>query len=540
MDLEQRAIEIRPRSQWEACDLGIQMGRHWWWPMVKIGMVMALPWCTLCWLVPADFALWPLFLFWLGKPLWERLLLHFLGQAIFNTQLTTREVIAAAISVLAKEWLASILWRRLSPWRAYHCALTVLEGQRGKTRRQRLTHLAGNHASTAALVSLLLFSFEWVLILSVWIICYALTPAQFNWNITHLNEFFGTGILAATFATVYCIVYVAVSPFYVSICFALYLNRRIWLEAWDIDISFKSLVKRLGNSISVISLCSCLWILPFLSPETHASETGEIPSETTSINPASEYVSAQEDASKIARALAKLADPLILFAELKPREVLAANFPDEQLIIAQLLAGDDFHHKTKTLVHHLRWKMKAQQKPTEIKNWDGVIGITAKVLEVLMWGLVLVLIFWLALNFRTLNERYAQFSLRRKTQPGPAIAFGLDLRPESLPDQVDEVALRHCQAGEYRQGFALLYRATLVALVQKGLKIKASFTEEDCVAQAGASHLQLPQQSLAYLRELTAHWQNLAYGHQLPTSALAEDLCKRWRGLWQAGPVERA
>lgn len=529
MELERRAIEIRPRSPWEACDLGIQMGRHWWWPMVKIWLALAAPWILLSWLVPAQYVALPGLFYWLGKPLWERFLLHFLSQAIFANELSTAQVLKLAPRLLAKDWLAAILWRRLSLWRAYTCALTVLEGQTGKNRRQRLQHLAGENASTAAKVALLLAHMEGFLVLALWVAGYALVPRSLEWNLPQLHELLASDAFAAGYNTLYILVSALVAPFFVATGFSLYLNRRIWLEAWDLDISFKTLAQRLGPSLLLILLCACLWT-PALAPQARAQEQAQ-PQEQIQLQ---EQAEAQEQAQvdDIQQALDLLAHPERLFAELQPAQALNANYPAEQAKIASILAGEDFHQKHTQLVHHWRWQWQQDDHPSATSaHWEQLIASVARVLEVLLWTLVLALILWLSVNYRSLLARFGSYRTPANSAASPQEVFGLDIRPSSLPDSPAEVALQLCLAGDYRQCLALLYRATLVALLQQGLDLKPSHTEEDCLALAGAA-LNLTPAARAYLLNLTHHWQRLAYGHQAPDPALAQQLCRNWAEHW--------
>ncbi|HMW49422.1 MAG TPA: DUF4129 domain-containing protein, partial [Cellvibrionaceae bacterium] len=164
-------------------------------------------------------------------------------------------------------------------------------------------------------------------------------------------------------------------------------------------------------------------------------------------------------------------------------------------------------------------------------RWEQVIAITARTLEVLLWALALALILWLAFNYRKLLARFGTFSQEGKTPVSPQVVFGLDVRPASLPSNPAEAALQLCAAGDYRQGLALLYRATLVALIQQGLQLKPSHTEEDCLARANGG-LNLPVAARDYLQLLTRTWQQLAYGHLPPSRDLAERLCRTWPNHW--------
>lgn len=520
MDLERRRIVIRPRSQWEACDLGIQMGRNWWWPLVKIQALLALPWALACWLMPEGYTLLPVALFWVGKPICERFLLHFLSLAIFDNQLSLRQVFAATRQILALECLASITWRRLSPWRSYHSAITVLEKQKGRNRRQRLEHLNCDHATAAAMLTLLLFCMEWAALVSLWLIAYALMPNQWTDQFLGLKDLLGTRTFTSLGTSFYFLVNIAITPFYVAAGFALYLNRRVWLEAWDIDINFKAIVQKLGSTVLLL-LCCLIWQVHQPAPAYAETSTPQT----------LHYLKAQDH---IGRALKNLAHPERLFPELIPRQEISARFPAEQWRIQDIFASADFHHKKMQLTHRLRWEF-SPRKPKDLSGWQEFFDSAARILEILLWCLVVLLIFWLVINYRSLSLRFGINKKNILISQTPQSVFGLDIRPQSLPESVDELALNYCQTGQMRQGLSLLYRATLVALVNQGLVIKASDTEGDCVGLLKNGRLQLADENIAFFQQLTHYWQGLAYGHQLPPLQQVELLCRNWRALWQAG-----
>ena len=67
----------------------------------------------------------------------------------------------------------------------------------------------------------------------------------------------------------------------------------------------------------------------------------------------------------------------------------------------------------------------------------------------------------------------------------PSHVRELDIRPESLPDDIGAAALAVWERGEQRAALALLYRGLLSRLVHAhGVPIRASSTEGDCLALA--------------------------------------------------------
>ena len=117
----------------------------------------------------------------------------------------------------------------------------------------------------------------------------------------------------------------------------------------------------------------------------------------------------------------------------------------------------------------------------------------------------------------------------RNSPDPPATLFGLDLRPESLPRDVEAAARALLGDGRFRAALALLYRASLSRLVGGyGLDVPRGATEGDCLRLAAKV---LPAGASAYFRDLTREWQGAAYAHRPPADG--DDLCRRWSAVFQ-------
>jgi hypothetical protein len=118
--------------------------------------------------------------------------------------------------------------------------------------------------------------------------------------------------------------------------------------------------------------------------------------------------------------------------------------------------------------------------------------------------------------------------------------MGLDVRPASLPGDVAQTVLSMWRAGERRAAYGMLYRATLVALMERHqVEFRQGDTEGECVraVRGGAD----PNRA-AYFSELTGHWQRLAYAHREPSDEVVEQLCADWSHLFAASvdiPADR-
>jgi len=105
----------------------------------------------------------------------------------------------------------------------------------------------------------------------------------------------------------------------------------------------------------------------------------------------------------------------------------------------------------------------------------------------------------------------------------PSHVRDLDIRPESLPDDVPAAVRELWQRGEARTALSLLYRGALSRLVHEhAVPVQAASTEGECVELA-ARHLAPAGGS--YFADLVALWQAAVYGARTPDAAAVLALC---------------
>jgi len=125
---------------------------------------------------------------------------------------------------------------------------------------------------------------------------------------------------------------------------------------------------------------------------------------------------------------------------------------------------------------------------------------------------------------------------RRREQTGPpppAMLFGMDMRRESLPDDVVDAARKSWLAGEPRQALGLLMRAATVTLITDyGCPFVEGHTEAECAALATTT---CPPEISAYFGQLIAQWQQVAYAHRECSPATFDALCRRWEEVSRRG-----
>jgi hypothetical protein len=193
--------------------------------------------------------------------------------------------------------------------------------------------------------------------------------------------------------------------------------------------------------------------------------------------------------------------------------------------------ADDPNLATERTVNMLRFKQREADTgepwwwrwANAAARWfGGLFGFIAESGRLLMWVLgaigAALLVFYV-----TRLVRMRGIPGVPKTFAAPSHVRDLDIRPESLPDDVGAAALELWQRGEQRAALALLYRGLLSRLVHvHAVPIRASSTEGECLALAGP---RLAEHSAHYTARLVEVWAAAVYGAREPAGGIVQSLC---------------
>ncbi len=518
MDLERLSVRLRPRVGWESVDLGLALARHQWRPVYAVWLTLAAP---LALLLVSLLGWLGLLAFWWLLPLCESAVLFTLSRAVFGSVPSWKEALRAAPG-LWRRGAGELLFRRLQPNRVLLLPLVQLEGLGGKKRRQRAAALAGGQdVSGQLMIAFVIFE------LGLWfaVIAFAMimTPAWMgiDWQ-SVIDRFFdgtlargayvATSMLAAT-------IVLALHPLYVSAGFALYLGRRTELEGWDLEIAFRRLARRTR---------------PLLSQPSAAPEVSGLGGATGS-RPASTGVPAQVLVIALAAAAMALIAPGRVPAQDTTAEAAteteAEPRPDPRELIAEIMTRPELQREETVVRWRLRKDLSSDREPDAGSGPNPILVTIVRILaalgEPLMWlAAAVTLVLLLRAVWKLLPEEPAAGPRR---PPPPERLFGLDLRPESLPDDVPGDAEALWRAGRYTAALSLLYRGALGHLAAGGLELRESFTEDDCLRAAGAAiEPAVAPPRLGFFTELTRAWHHVASADRSAGEAWAQRLWSGW------------
>ncbi len=482
MDLEKVAAVIRPRSHWEAVDLGFSMVREWARPVWSAWLVTVVPiWVATSVALKFRPGLALLVLWWL-RPLFDRVPLFVLSRALFGATPTARAVLRELPRLLFGHALSALTLFRLDPARSYNLPVWQLEGLRGSARWSRAAVLRRVGHEQAMWLTGGCFQLELSITLALVVLLALLLPGDdpFDVSTAFTRLLADTGPSPGWVVTnvIALISFSLVEPFYVAAGFSLYLNRRTRLEGWDVELAFRRLARRLsaaGAASAAVLLLVCL--------------------------------------GAPCRAATPPSDP--------------------KAVITEVLAGKEFQTKRKVTT----WRLKGG--PSRAPRDRTPPFQPGPLLTLLVRGAAYAIVAAGAgflIYFTVRGVRSYRPLPRTAVAPLPSAVTGVKRLPERFPEDVPEAAARLLDEGQAVAALGLLYRAAIARLVARdGLLLRADWTEEDCLREVGRLHGSPARRDRAEaFRRLTAAWQAAAYAHRLPSPEEGRALCDLWRR--QLGP----
>jgi hypothetical protein len=521
MQLQGVTIALRQRMPWEATDLGIALVRAHAKRIFAAWCLVTLPVFALVnALGLAIDAYWAatLAMWWL-KPLFDRVPLYAISRAVFGRAPGVREIVRAQFRWGWRGILPWLLWRRLHPGRLLLLPVDLLEQVHGDQRRERVRVLTKGEAGPRNQIIMLGAEFEVVLALATILLLLMFVPTELledaatslfhrlseqppTWAKLALNAcvWFGTTL---------------VEPFLVGAGFGLYLNRRVQLEAWDVEHAFRRIAARLTRAAQTV----CVLLL-LAGSVMHSSSAMAATTPCTAVvaTPGAEATAhaACPGGANVAGASKPVTLPLLLGANYRT---------DGGAFDARLKRAHESLFRTE---RDWYWVSRDRTSPTSnagsapawLRNLLEIVALAARYWLWILAALVLGFIAW--------HHDVWMSWLREPLVLDSASAINTERTetPVPLPDDIPAAVRTLWQRGEQRAALALLYRAAVQRLAEGlGVPLPPGATEGECLQRSR----QLRDRRYAGLfARIVLCWQAAAYARRMPEPAALETLLDEW------------
>ncbi|KLI99003.1 DUF4129 domain-containing protein [Luteimonas sp. FCS-9] len=529
MRVETVQVELRPRTAWEAMELGNALVRRHaaaiWGPWLLCALPLFLAVNAAAWALDrlwlATLALW-----WLA-PLLDRIPLFVLSRAVFGAAPRLRQTIAAQLRWGWRPLLGYLTWRRFSPWRAVSLPVALLEGLRGPALAQRRALLVDGVGGHALLLAVIGQAFVGLLLLSLASLVLMFVPAELLSESARAMWALVTeqpprwvqllGNLALWLAIG------LVAPFQVGAGFGLYLNRRTQLEAWDLEIAFRRLRARIAPAAPTFAVALLAGLLLAAGP-SHAQDA---PADDP-LAPTKTWTHEDQARERDAPSAASLHD---VFDDQLADD---AGFGDavERAYADPLLDNRRIER---------RWQPKDRDDTPERDGGNGlnpglfagIAQLFALIAEYGLWILLGLLVLALALTARRWWP-WMRDGLAVPAEDSEIVVDAAPPLPEALPDDLVATARGLWSSGQRRRALALLYRGSVEAMAERaGVALVPGATEAQCLRVSRRMPDADDRDAFAAMVRV---WQRAAYGGRLPDDggfeALVAALAPRFG--WQA------
>lgn len=480
------AVELRPRSEWEAVDLGLELARAWFGPLAAAwAAAYVAPALLLVAASPRPFA--TAAVAWLLRPWAERALIEILAARCFDRPATLAGALRAVLRAPLRPgaWLASLTWRRVSTVRLAWLAVWQLEGLRGSAARARVRILTTQGRGACGWTMLLGLTATGLIAVSGVIVTLALVPGgtgaeTFAWLDggvpMPLRE-------ARTWALLLVASDALCAPWVLAAQFGWYISRRTDLEAWDIELVFRALAGRVAAAGIVL--------LALLGPasdgfaQTATSATATATAATATATPSF-------DANATADAILD-----------------APEFGREEIVQQWRLRS---------------WPRGESAPPSPWLVWLlDLMPAIAGTLRWGMWVLALGVVLWLvrlALRGARRTGVVEDDEAASPTFEGAAAGIRTHVPVVSAArDAIDR--------GRLIDALALLYRGAIGVYTERGLvDVQPGDTEGDYLRHIRG---RLQPDADRAVRDVVRAWQAAAYARRLPSIVEAHAMCEAYR-----------
>ncbi len=513
MRIDQISIALRPRTAWEAVDLGLALTRKHalaiWKPWLLVSLPVFAAVNAVCYALGHLWA--AVFVMWWLKPLFDRIPIYVLSRAVFGSEPSWQQTLSGQLHWQWGATFRRLLWLRLDPWRCIGLPVDLLEGLPAAQRPARRAVLRNAISGQSGGLTLVCSNFEIVLYLSIYGVVLMFLPVEYvEDNFSDLTKMVFEQPAITTQILSNLIIWMVTStiePFYIGAGFGMYLNRRMHLEAWDIELGFRQLASRLAAHSRLLAatlVIACAMTFGLFNARPAAASP---PSPTDIVK----EIHKEEAKDRPIIPIENVIDDRNSAQIQRFGEAVKKTFEDPLLGEKKIIT---------------EWRHIDRNKPSDLNSSSWIPNISAAfalIGEIMLWVIAIALVIWLLLRY---DRWLSWLSDKLPGRAASPIQTSQAPPPESLPDDICAAALALWQQQRHRDALAMLYRGAGHEVSQRLPQPLPPGTTEGGLLRHTR---QLPETSISDLvTRLVTIWRRAAYADQLPSESEVIAVCNEW------------
>ena len=473
------AFSLRQRSVWEAVDSGVLVWRN---SFVYLIPFFAIPlWIAACGLrlLPADFRFVSYLGLWWLKPLFDRLALHVVSRRFFGSPAPAKlKELGRGLWEMRRGLLGDLLWRRFRAGRAAEMPIRVLEHIGVKQFRLRKMALVPGGINFCSFISFMGLLMEGMLLVVEAMFAFGVSAVFFPSAAGYMRD--NMAAMENYIFAAFCFNLMLVESLYVCMGFGLYINSRVEVEGWDLQLLFQKLA---GPPVK-IAIFACLFLV--LSHAAHAEE-------------AVKY--------------------------------FPDNFPavrEEALVnLQEILASEDFGGEKEGWSIRFKKPSRQGQRKMPDLNFAPWLNVVRQVSGfILRLFIILAIVCFAGFAFYWLWKNYRN-SFRWKGRNGVK-NYVNSLLPSESPESLFARAEDFFHRGNLREAWAACFAGCIASFIRcHSLTFPADATEYECLALVRQA---FGNETKAF-GELVERWILLAYGGRIPGQGAFESALSYGRSI---------
>ena len=593
MDITKINIEIRPRSAWEAIDLGFALTRKSWKQLYLVMIIYSLPF-SLLFSVIFYKEIWVAFIIlWALKPFYGKAILHIISRGIFSEKVSYKELLKRMPGFFFKKCIWHYLIFRISSARGFNLPVWELEGLSGKKRMRRSSILKRARLHKSRRLATAFHVLEFVIASTALYLMYKIGGFFLDYSRWYTFKYEYEHLIDMAFFASYYIAVVMIEPFFICATFAAYLNSRTELEGWDIELAFKRMADRIkkhkrgmseakivssskgkikkdkqmelkgkASQIGVVGIVMFFAFTVAALPQYARANESDIDDDysdpvCSDLKKAYEKKSDNKYEKKL-REIMKTDDFKRCKAVTRRELIYSAgsrklkNENDSKRVIrnetkdATISGKQVSYSKDHQLVPMERdgnreainksGRLPDYKKEIETVAFERKVSTAGLIAEIVLWvvgGILLILLLWYFMRFR---DQF-KFSPKQKKEKfdyrEDQQVIDISEADNDIPLSIADKARQLWKNGQKDKAVGLLYSRSLGYLSQRyKLTITKDMTEDGCLNAVG----RVAEKGVKdCFKNIVSLWLLVAYAHRSPSEERFEKAVKEWENCFQEG-----